>query len=132
MNRGPVQGWTEVPDVPFAGERPKLTIGRGTPPAATVRWWAAVSSMPHCVLWGPSDWTFAMDTARLHAAMVRGEFRYAAEVRAREKLMGTTVKARELLKIRYVDVEDAEPVSGEMTPAMSAEDQERWRRLIDE
>jgi len=58
--------------------------------------------MPHAVLWHPSDWRFAMDTALLVAAGHEGG-RVASEVRQRERVMGTTVDARRGLRIRYVD-----------------------------
>jgi hypothetical protein len=103
----PTVNWTEVPKVPFAGG-PKLPARRPAWPSATRRWWSAVSSMPHAVLWCDSDWQFALDTARIVAAFHAGSYRLAAEVRLREAIMGTTVDARRNLRIRYVDppVED--------------------------
>ena len=95
--------WIEVPDRPYRGRKPKLPKETS---AATQSWWRALSSMPHCVLWGPSDWAFAVDTARLHDGFAT----YATEIRQREKVMGTTVDARRDLRIRYVsEVQDAEP-----------------------
>lgn len=73
-------------------------------PAATRRWWHAVSRLPHCVLWTEAEWQFAMDTASLVAAFHAGEFRLAMEIRTREKMMGTTRDARRDLRIRYVDI----------------------------
>lgn len=106
----PVHDWTEVRDVPFAG--------RALPddmkvPAATGRWWRAVSTMPHCVLWSESDWQFAFDTAIVAAAFHSGEVKSATELRAREKILGTTVDFRRDLRIRYVDeVADSESPAG--------------------
>ena len=102
------QGWTEVPDLPFDIEkafpdpvsRPKLP---GRMPAATKRWWSAISGMPHCVLWGESDWSFAIDTGLLHSRFVKGESSRAGELRMRERVMGTTVEARRDKRIRYVN-----------------------------
>lgn len=103
--------WTEVPNVPFAGERPKLppryrSTEDGKPvrvswPARTKSWWETVSTMPHCVLWTSSDWEFALDTAETHARFVEGH--NATELRIREKLLGTTLDARRDLRIRHVD-----------------------------
>jgi len=107
-----VHDWAEVPNVPYAGERPKLPTryrmdpDDGVPvrvswPARTKSWWATVSAMPHCVLWTPADWEFALDTAETHARFVEGG--PAAELRIREKVLGTTADARRDLRIRYVD-----------------------------
>lgn len=59
--------------------------------------------MPHCVLWTDSDWEFAVDTAFVHASFVSGDLRQAAELRNRDKLLGTTFDSRRDLRIRYVD-----------------------------
>src|SRR6185503_20067708 len=96
----PIHDWIEVPNRPFDGEAPKP----GRVPAATTRWWHAVSTMPHCILWQESDWQFALDTAVVHAMFVRKGLGWAAtELRNREKILGTTVDARRDLRIRYVD-----------------------------
>jgi hypothetical protein len=71
-------------------------------PVATRRWWKAVSTLPHCSLWNDGDWQFAMDTAHLVAAFHAGSHKLATEIRAREKIMGTTADARRDLRIRYV------------------------------
>lgn len=119
----PVHDWTEVVDVPYDGDRPSLPKGT---PAATRRWWEAVSSMPHCVLWSPTEWQFALDTARVHAAFVGGDLVRAAELRIREAQMGTTRDALRDLRIRYVD----EP-SSEESSDVSDIDEARRRRVLD-
>jgi len=107
----PTFEWVEVPDVPFR-DGPKLPArqpGGKAWPAWTKRWWAAISSMPHCLLWDESDWAYAFDTAivaaRFHAD---GDIRSAAELRNREKLLGNTFDSRRDLRIRYV-ADHAEP-----------------------
>jgi hypothetical protein len=97
------QGWIEIPDIPYNGARPVLKFGKGRVSQATQQWWEAVSTMPHCILWTATDWQFALDTARLHAAFVCGEMARASEIRVREKLLGTTFDARRDLRIRYVN-----------------------------
>lgn len=77
-------------------------------PAETRRWWGAVSHMPHCVLWSRADWQFALDTAIVAAAFHSGDVRIAAELRQREKVLGTTHDARRDLRIRYVEPEPDE------------------------
>lgn len=109
--------WTEVVNVPYTGERPELPetreiinkagdIGVFPMPPQTVKWWESVTTMPHCVLWSPSDWAFCADTALIHAQAVTGVVSAMAELRQREKIMGTTVDARRDLRIRYVDPEE--------------------------
>lgn len=94
--------WTEVADVPFT-DGPALPEREQGWPAATQRWWSAVSTMPHCRLWSDADWQFALDTARVAAAFHAGDVRAAAELRLRDKTLGTTMDARRDLRIRYVD-----------------------------
>jgi hypothetical protein len=72
-------------------------------PSATRRWWAAVSTLPHAVLWNDADWAFALDTAALVAALHEGDRAVAKEVRAREAILGVTADARRALRIRYTD-----------------------------
>lgn len=99
-----VHEWTEVEDTPYlAAERLPVnrTNGRSWPPR-TKATWKAWSTMPHCSLWAPSDWAFALDTLELVALMHDGESKYATEVRNREKVLGTTVDFRRDLRIRYV------------------------------
>lgn len=116
----PSTEWTEVPNVPYAGEVPDLppvrTIvtreGQDQVPlqALTLQWWETVSTMPHCSLWAPSDWMFALTTATVADAAFCGVSSAATELRNREKVMGTTVEFRRDLRIRYVDaVENAKP-----------------------
>lgn len=125
VNRSPsVHDWTDVVDVPYDGDRPSLPKGT---PAETGRWWDAVSRMPHCVLWSPTDWQFALDTSRVHAAFVGGDLARAAELRIRESHMGTTMDALRDLRIRYVD--ESEDDSG--SSDVSNIDDVRRRRVLD-
>ena len=105
--------WIEVEDAPYDGERPDLpderTIMTQFGPKdvplkrATRDWWDAVSTMPHCKLWTPSDWAFAITTAMVADAAFCGGMGAATELRNREKVMGTTVDYRRSLRIRYVE-----------------------------
>jgi hypothetical protein len=121
VDRNPrVAEFTPVDDVPFT-DGPKLpprrTNNRGWP-EETKRWWADVSSMPHCALWTPSDWAFARTTALIAGEVHAGDFKLAAELRQREKIMGTTADARLGLRIKYVPVEAEEerPTLALVTP----------------
>jgi hypothetical protein len=104
-----VHEWTDVPSMPFTGA-PKLPTRRcnGRPwPARTREKWKAWSSMPHCVLWQPPDWSFALDSLELAAIVHEGDSRYAGELRAREEVLATTGDALRDQRIRYVDPPNA-------------------------
>lgn len=150
VNRGPVLGWIEVPDVPFEPqEEHQLGAHPGNPPTkwtkrwdrkwapATLAWWDAVSRMPHCILWGPEQWQFARSAALVYDRWVKGDNARAAEIPKREKVMGTTFDARRDLRIRYVnpkafeapvDVDDGAEVQADRMADFEAE---RRRRLLD-
>lgn len=133
----PTVDWTEVENVPYTGERPELPTHRMVMnpkgelqewpiEQRTHDWWAAVTSMPHCVLWSKSDWQFALDTAMVHADAAHGKTTAMAELRMREKIMGTTVDARRDLRIRYVEPEADAPEI-----AVVADISERRQKLLD-
>lgn len=133
----PSVDWTEVIDKPYVGSFPELPKSRTyiNPKGEaaeipiekrTIAWYKAITSMPHCVLWHPSDWQFALDTAMVHASASHGSVSAMGELRQREKIMGTTVDARRDLRIRYVD-EELEQLK--VVPIASIED--RRTRLLD-
>jgi hypothetical protein len=133
----PTVDWTEVINVPYNGDRPDLPTSRSViNPKGEIQefpienrtreWWDAISTMPHCVLWSKSDWMFAVDTAMVHADACHGKTTAMAELRMREKIMGTTVDARRDLRIRYVD---PEPEQSEISPV--ADLSERRQKLLD-
>lgn len=113
LGRTPNADWTEVPDEPYTGpspELPKLPRGRRWN-ELVVQWWEQVRAMPHCALWRPTDWMFAVETA-----MAKNDYYVLAsdertttaftEIRRREALIGTTAEARRQLRIRYSPVDD--------------------------
>jgi len=133
----PTVDWTEVAAVPYTGPKPELPTSRQvmTPKGElqefpieprTRVWWEAISSMPHCILWQDSDWQFAVDTAMVHADACHGKTTAMAELRMREKVMGTTVDARRDLRIRYVEPEPETPA---IAPVASLDD--RRQKLLD-
>lgn len=114
-----VHEWTEVPDVPFRRKKP-VTLPTSRPfidklglvhdvrlCARTKAWWKTISSMPHCVLWTPADWEFALATAIVADMLFQGDRQAAGELRIREKVLGTTLDARRDLRIRHVKPEKA-------------------------
>lgn len=105
--------WQEVLDTPYVGAKPQLPelatmMSRGgntytTPYLAETReWWRVLSSMPHCSLWTDSDWQFALTSAPIANQVFMGNASAAAELRMREKMMGTTWDSRRDLRIKYV------------------------------
>lgn len=109
----PTHEWTEVPNVPYTGPKPRLPKRDGGWPERTKRKWRAWASMPHCRLWGDAEWDFALDSIELAAQFHEGNERVATELRNREKVLGTTVDYRRDLRIRYVEPhsDDAEGVN---------------------
>lgn len=112
----PTHDWVDVPDVPFEGPWPvelpdSRTIITSEGPLenplqpVTRGWWETLKRMPHCVLWTHSDWQFALTSAIVCDAAVLGIASAMTELRAREKVMGTTIEARMALRIRYIDPE---------------------------
>jgi hypothetical protein len=123
--------WTEVDDRPYTG--PKKALPKKLP-AETRAWYADISRMPHCVLWTATDWRFAVDTARVHAAFIGGDMARAAELRVREAKMGTTMDALRDLRIRYREPLAKDVPTDETETAAPAEDAvdfaaERRKRL---
>lgn len=113
----PIHEWTEVERIPFDGG-PGLPERRanGRPwPNEVKETWDAWRSMPHCRLWGPSDWRFALQTIDIAALIHDGETKYATELRNREKVLGTTLDFRRDLRIRYVEPHDEKQQSAEVT-----------------
>lgn len=117
----PTHDWLEVVDAPYDGDRPSLPKKRTimTPfgpkdvplRAMTRTWWESTSTMPHCALWTPADWSFALTTAMVADAAFSGGVGAATELRNREKVLGTTVDFRRALRIRYVDPAAPKPVA---------------------
>ena len=132
----PTVDWTEISNVPYDGPTPELPLSRsvikeGEPIEIPIQnrtrdWWNALIQMPHCILWQDSDWAFAIDSAMVHAMANHGIISAMAELRMREKVMGTTVDSRRDLRIRYVDFEDEAP---QLEAVASIE--ERRQRLLD-
>ncbi len=133
----PTVDWTEVENLPYEGESPELPATRMVMnpkgelqewpiEKRTHDWWEALTSMPHCVLWSKSDWQFALDTAMVHADAAHGKTTAMAELRMREKIMGTTVDSRRDLRIRYID-----PEPEVLDVSLVADLSERRQKLLD-
>ena len=110
-----MHGWVEVDSTPFDDGPdlpPRRRDGQAWPDGMQEKW-EAWRLMPHAALWGEADWQYAMDTAELAASAFHkgAKVGLLAELRFREKQMGTTWSARQDMRIRYIS-----PVN-ESTPA---------------
>lgn len=125
-------GWVDVVDVPF-GAAPGISHrpGGGAWSEHTKRWWAAVSSMPHCSLWRSADWEFARTTALVHAEVMEGGLQRAQELRVREAAMGTTFDSLRALRIRYVETVETPSAVVESDEVRARRDARR-QRIIEE
>lgn len=118
--------WRDVVAVPFdgpeLGDRPQPGVSLDRPryvpddagwPEATERWWEAVRTMPHAILWDLAEWETARAAAEAHARFVEGWKGCASgsELRQREKQLGMTHDARRDLRIRYIPVK-TKPAAG--------------------
>lgn len=122
--------WTDVPDVPYEGpslDLPKSPGNRRKWFDPVVAWWTQVRKMPHCVLWSPTDWLFALETAYMKQQYwndyVNGELHstLATEIRRREDQMGCTREALRKLRIRYISVEELGDVKSPARPEVAAQ-----------
>lgn len=108
--------WIDVIDRPYEG--PSLDLpkspgnGRRKWHDPVLAWWEQVRRMPHCVIWSPTDWLFALETAFMKHQFwndyANGELHstLATEIRRREDQMGCTGEARRKLRIRYIAPDD--------------------------
>lgn len=69
----------------------------------TRRWWKVVTFIPHCALWDSGEWQFAVTSAIVANNVHYGINAAVAQLRVRERAMGTTPDARRALRIRCVD-----------------------------
>jgi hypothetical protein len=81
---------------------------RGSWPAATRRWWEAWGSHPLCDELTEADWAFLLDTALIHAAVWRGELRFAGELRQRVAKFGVSLEDRARLRVQFALADEAD------------------------
>lgn len=77
-------------------------------PAATRAWWRMWGRSPLAAEFTETDWSFLLDTALLHAAVWRGEYRYGPELRLRVAKFGATPEDRARLRITFAVADDVE------------------------
>lgn len=108
----PTFEWREVENVPFEGPIP-VDLPEDLS-AGTQRWWAAISKMPHCILWEQADWVFALESALVRELFEADPLKANRDLMAREKLLGMTFDHRRDLRIRYIEPE-TKPELAEVT-----------------
>ena len=77
-------------------------------PAATRDWWAMLEFHPLADEFTVLDWSYLMDTARIHAGFWHGSVALASELRLREAKYGFTPEDRARLRIQFAQALEAE------------------------
>lgn len=124
--------YRSFPNVPNPHPRPlphasalKAATGIARWPVLTRDWWNAVSRMPHTVAWEDGDWSYAVETALIHAQFVTGDVhRLAPELRRRNHELGATWEGRRDLRIMYL-TDDGQEIRENKDPAVTAMDDYR-------
>ena len=100
-------------------------------PAATRDWWAMLDSHPLAGEFIETDWSYLMDTARIHAAFWVGRLDAAGELRLREAKYGFTPEDRLRLRIQFAEATGAEvDAAGKVEKALSSRDRARGIRKL--
>lgn len=77
-------------------------------PVATRTFWDMLDFHPLKAEFTDMDWSYLLDTARLHAAYWHGDIKLAAELRLREAKYGFTPEDRARLRLTFAQATDAE------------------------
>lgn len=92
----------------------------------TVLWWASWTESAQAATFGPTDWAYLIDTARIHHELWSGDLRVAAELRLRSGKFGATPEDRARLRWRTEEPPEAAP---EAPPAPGSRAKSRWGAL---
>lgn len=118
---------------PSLPARPLFIIGHGEDaeairewPDETLAWWDTWRRSPQAAAFSDTDWSFLIDTARLHGEFWYGETRHAAELRLRVAKFGATLEDR--LRLR-LSVTTPEPSPARSKPGDDEVAQKRRDRL---
>lgn len=77
-------------------------------PAATRGWWSMLEHHPLAPEFTDLDWSYLLDTARLHADFWLGATKHAGELRLREAKYGFTPEDRLRLRLQFAQTTTAE------------------------
>ena len=92
-------------------------------PVATRTFWDMLDYHPLSGEFTEMDWSYLLDTARLHAAFWHGDIKLAAELRLREAKYGFTPEDRARLRLTFAQATGAEVETA--TKTMSARERAR-------
>lgn len=92
-------------------------------PVATRTFWDMLDYHPLVGEFTDMDWSYLLDTARLHAAFWQGDIKLAAELRLREAKYGFTPEDRARLRLTFAQATGAEVETA--TKTMSARERAR-------
>lgn len=94
-------------------------------PTATRDWWAMLEFHPLAGEFTEMDWSYLLDTARIHAAFWAGAMSQAAELRLREAKYGFTPEDRARLRLSFAQASSAEVDAKEKATKPSSRDRMR-------
>lgn len=77
-------------------------------PVMTREWWEMLDLHPLSHEFIAADWSYLMETARIHAAFWEGDMKVAGELRLRESKYGFTPEDRLKLRIQFAAATEAE------------------------
>lgn len=77
-------------------------------PTATRQWWDMWALSPLATQFTSTDWSELLIAALIHAEVMDGNYKLAAELRQRTAKFGTTPEDRARLKIQFAMADDAE------------------------
>lgn len=77
-------------------------------PEPTLLWWRMLDLHPLKGEFTELDWSYLLDTARIHAAFWNGDLKVASELRLREAKYGFTPEDRARLRIQFAQATEAE------------------------
>lgn len=77
-------------------------------PTITREWWASLDNHPLAHEFIEADWSYLLETARVHAAFWMGDTKAAGELRLRESKYGFTPEDRLKLRISLAAATEAE------------------------
>lgn len=95
-------------------------------PQPTRDWWQMWADSPLSDEFTSTDWSELSITALLHAAVVEGDLKYAAELRLRVAKFGATPEDRARLRITFAAADEAE----QKTPAKQRTDRYTGLRAV--
>ena len=97
-------------------------------PEITREWWDMLSEHPLAFEFIDTDWSYLMDTARIHAEYWMGNLSLASELRLREAKYGFTPDDRARLRISFAMAHTAEQAAKEAGRRPSA--RERFPTIV--